>query len=183
MCIFILECTTPTRPIVTQSKGLVQLTKEERINGYARYEWEITHDPLSKTIPIDRFIHTKEILENRFNTRVRNSDDWTSVGPADVGGRTRAILVDANDDTGNTVYAGSVSGGLYKSTTFKSDKEDWKPVSTIDENLAIGALLQDPNDSDIMYAGTGEGWFNGDASLGEGIYKTTDGRGKLGPIA
>ena len=40
--------------------------------------------------------------------------DWASPGPTNVGGRTRALLVDPRDPT--IVWAGSVSGGLYKST-------------------------------------------------------------------
>lgn len=41
---------------------------------------------------------------------------WTERGPVNVGGRTRTIMVDPNDPTGKTVWAGSVSGGLWKTT-------------------------------------------------------------------
>src|SRR6185436_5819553 len=39
---------------------------------------------------------------------------WTEKGPLDVGGRTRAIMVDPNDPTGQTVWIGAVFGGLWK---------------------------------------------------------------------
>ena len=39
-------------------------------------------------------------------------EDWTARGPYNVGGRTRAIAIDINDE--NTIVAGGVSGGLWK---------------------------------------------------------------------
>jgi photosystem II stability/assembly factor-like uncharacterized protein len=41
---------------------------------------------------------------------------WSERGPLDVGGRTRAIMIDPNDPTRNTIWAGAVSGGLWKTT-------------------------------------------------------------------
>lgn len=41
---------------------------------------------------------------------------WSERGPLDVGGRTRAIMIDPNDPSGQTIWAGSVSGGLWKTT-------------------------------------------------------------------
>ncbi|MGA0109316.1 MAG: WD40/YVTN/BNR-like repeat-containing protein, partial [Schleiferiaceae bacterium] len=43
-----------------------------------------------------------------------NTLNWESRGPDNHGGRTRALLVDRNNS--NIVYAGSVGGGLYRST-------------------------------------------------------------------
>lgn len=41
---------------------------------------------------------------------------WNERGPLDVGGRTRAIMIDPNDPGGQTIWAGSVAGGLWKNT-------------------------------------------------------------------
>ena len=41
---------------------------------------------------------------------------WSERGPANVGGRTRTIMVDPNDPSGKTVWAGSIAGGLWKTT-------------------------------------------------------------------
>jgi hypothetical protein len=100
---------------------------------------------------------------------------WQERGPNNVGGRTRAIMIDKRDATGNTVFAGSVSGGLFKTTNFTSASASWAPVNDFLPNLAVTALLQDRSNGNIMYAGTGEGWFNIDAVRGGGIYKSTDG--------
>ncbi|GGH76182.1 T9SS type A sorting domain-containing protein [Phaeocystidibacter marisrubri] len=101
---------------------------------------------------------------------------WESLGPANSGGRARALLVDR--DSSNIVYAASVSGGLYRSRTSGSS---WIPVSPMDENLAVVSICQATN-GDIYY-GTGEfpfiGYFGNGASstpafIGGGIFKSTD---------
>ena len=43
-----------------------------------------------------------------------NSITWQERGPTNVGGRTRTIMIDPNDPTKKTIWAGSVSGGLWK---------------------------------------------------------------------
>lgn len=100
---------------------------------------------------------------------------WANMGPANNGGRTRAILIDKDDP--NIMFAGCVSGGLFKST---SGGTSWTPVNDFFDNLAVVSLAQAPNSGDI-YFGTGEGMYyatSGDRSrgiLGSGIYKSTDG--------
>lgn len=49
-----------------------------------------------------------------------NDINWNERGPNNVGGRTRTIMVDPNDPTGNTVWAGSVAGGLWKTTNINA---------------------------------------------------------------
>src|SRR5204863_4413972 len=114
---------------------------------------------------------------NSLQARVTNITalTWQERGPNNVGGRTRAIMIDRRDATGNTVFAGSVSGGLFKTINFTRASATWAPVNDFISNLAITCLLQDRNNANIMYAGTGEGWFNIDAVKGSGILKSTDG--------
>lgn len=54
--------------------------------------------------------------------------EWIEIGPSNVGGRTRAILIDKNDPTGETVWAGGVSGGLWKST---DGGNSWVPIDAL----------------------------------------------------
>ncbi len=67
---------------------------------------------------------------------------------------------------------GSASGGVWKSedggTTFKP-LFDKQPVQS------IGAVALDPNNKDVMWVGTGESWTRNSVSVGNGVYKTTDG--------
>lgn len=94
---------------------------------------------------------------------------WTSLGPGNIGGRVRAIVVSPTDP--NTVYIGSVSGGIWKTTDGGSS---WFPLDDQMNNLAVCSMVMDPKNPNIIYAGTGEGFNNYDAMLGAGIFKTTD---------
>src|SRR4029453_2052419 len=95
---------------------------------------------------------------------------WTPLGPGNVGGRTRALVVDRTNP--NVLYAGGVAGGVWKTI---DGGANWTPLTdALLPNLAIASLDIDPNNSDVLYAGTGEGVFNGDAVRGAGIFKTMD---------
>ncbi len=94
-----------------------------------------------------------------------------NIGSAVMSGRIAAL--DATHDQGRLlVFAGAASGGVWKSvnggTTFKSvfDKPDVQ---------SIGALTIDPTNSQVVWVGTGESWTRNSVSVGDGIYKSTDG--------
>ena len=95
---------------------------------------------------------------------------WVERGPGNVGGRTRAILVDP-DDPLNTWWAGSVSGGLWKTTDRGST---WQPVTDNLPNLAVGSLAMAESDPNVIYMGTGEGVGFFSAVAGNGIFRSVD---------
>lgn len=95
---------------------------------------------------------------------------WTQLGPGNIGGRIRSILIHPSNSS--IIYIGAVSGGVWKTT---SGGSNWFPLKDDMENLAVCAMVMDPTNPNIIYAGTGEGFFNYDAVRGEGIFKTTDG--------
>jgi PKD repeat protein len=101
--------------------------------------------------------------------------NWVERGPKNVGGRTRAILVDPNDVTKKTVWAGSVGGGLWKTTDITAASPVWTPQDDLFPNLAVTTICANPANTQIMYFGTGEGYSNADAIRGFGIWKTTNG--------
>jgi photosystem II stability/assembly factor-like uncharacterized protein len=95
---------------------------------------------------------------------------WSPLGPGNVGGRTRALLIDPRAP--KTMYAAGVAGGVWKSI---DGGASWRPLDDLMANLAVVSLAMDPASSNVLYAGTGEGFFNSDAVRGAGIFKTTDG--------
>ncbi len=95
---------------------------------------------------------------------------WTFLGPGNIGGRTRQLVIDPNAP--NVLYAAAVAGGVWKSTDAGAS---WQPLDDLMANLAVNALAIDPGNSQILYAGTGEGFFNVDAVRGAGIFKTYNG--------
>lgn len=107
----------------------------------------------------------------KYNLKGSSAEEfsWTSHGPGNVGGRIRAMVVHPTDT--NTIYIGAASGGVWKTT---DGGASWSPLKDLMENLAVNALVMDPSNPDILYAGTGEGFYNVDALQGEGIFKTTD---------
>jgi len=95
---------------------------------------------------------------------------WANLGPGNVGGRTRTLVIDPNN--ANIMYAGAVDGGIWKSTNAGAS---WAPQDDFMANIAVTCMAIDTTNTQILYAGTGEGFFNGDAVRGAGIFKTTNG--------
>ena len=103
-------------------------------------------------------------------------DAWTPLGPGNIGGRTRVVRFHPTVPT--TLFAAGVSGGIWKSD---DNGTTWRPTGDGLTNIAINSLLIDPVRPDVMFAGTGEGYFReeirgtGLPLRGSGIYVTTDG--------
>ncbi len=99
-----------------------------------------------------------------------NNMGWTAIGPGNIGGRIRSLLINPNNVS--ELWIGSVGGGVWHSLDAGAT---WKPANDLMANLAVCSLAMDPTDASTLYAGTGEGFFNLDAIRGDGIFKTTDG--------
>lgn len=97
-------------------------------------------------------------------------NNWTARGPGNIGGRTRALLI--HPSTPDTLWAAGVAGGIWKSTDGGSS---WTPKADLLVNIAVNSMVLDPRNPNILYAGTGEGFFNGDAVRGAGVLKSVDG--------
>jgi photosystem II stability/assembly factor-like uncharacterized protein len=139
-----------------------------------RQQFLMTRDPALNRVPTERLLDAMRFMNNARTTLTSNLT-WTERGPNNIGGRSRTIMIDKNDPTGNTVFAASVSGGIFKTSNMLSAVPSWTVVNDLMANLAVTALVQDRSNYNIMYAGTGEGWFNLDAVRGAGIFKSTDG--------
>ena len=99
-----------------------------------------------------------------------NSAGWTAIGPGNIGGRIRALATVPGSPL--TLFAGSVGGGIWKTT---DGGASWNPLNSFGAALSVSSIVINPLDSGVMYAGTGEGFYNGDAIRGAGVYKTTNG--------
>jgi photosystem II stability/assembly factor-like uncharacterized protein len=91
------------------------------------------------------------------------------LGPATTSGRISAIDAVAGDRI--TLYVGAAGGGLWKSvdggTTFKPVFDKY--------NQSIGAIAIDPSRTNTVWVGSGETWTRNSVSVGDGLYRTTDG--------
>lgn len=95
---------------------------------------------------------------------------WTWIGPGNIGGRIRAILI--HPTMPSRMWAGSVAGGIW---TTANGGTSWSPVNDFMANLSVNTMIIHPFDTNVLYAGTGEGFFNADAIRGAGVFKSTDG--------
>ena len=94
---------------------------------------------------------------------------WRMIGPF-RGGRTRAITgVPAQP---NVFFAGAVNGGLWKSD---DTGRTWRPIFDGQATQSIGAIAVAATNPDIIYVASGEGLRRPDLSVGNGIYRSTDG--------
>jgi hypothetical protein len=105
---------------------------------------------------------------------------WTSRGPYNVSGRARGIIVDSADATNNTWFVGSVGGGIWKTTNAGAT---WSNLTPSLSRTPISWLVQATTNPDVMYAGTGEGFYNVDTINGEGLLKSIDHGDTWTPIA
>ncbi len=99
-----------------------------------------------------------------------SGDRWQERGPFNIGGRTRAIIV--HPQKPNIWWVGSVGGGIWKT---EDAGEHWRSVSDDLPALAVSTMALCLAHPDTLYAGTGEGFGNYDAIVGDGIFKSTDG--------
>ncbi len=161
------------------SKNTLKEEKEDGPREAHERDVEMTKDPLLGYIPTDRLLKAKTYRDQLWQSQtnaVLPGVSWHALGPKNQGGRTRSLLIDANDATGNTIWAGSVGGGLWKTTNMLAAEPNWTPIDDFFGNLSVTSIAQDPSNPLIMYFCTGEeGYFNADAIRGLGVWKTTDG--------
>ncbi|MDB9732168.1 T9SS type A sorting domain-containing protein [Polaribacter sp.] len=158
---------------------LKEIPKKDRPDLAFEQDFLKTMDPKTKQLPQDRLlkainygVEMKRAASARKGTET--SINWESRGPKEVSGRVRAMMFDPNDTEGRTVFAGGVSGGIWKNENISDVNSEWSIVYPEMSNFAVSALTYDPVKNNVFYAGTGEGWGNVDAVNGAGIWKTTD---------
>jgi uncharacterized protein (TIGR03437 family) len=101
---------------------------------------------------------------------------WEPLGPGNVGGRTRALLIHPQNP--NVMYAAGVTGGVWKTT---DGGASWTPLADLIANIAVNSLAFDPKNPEVIYAGTGEGVT--EDFRGAGIFKTANGGGSWEQLA
>ena len=104
------------------------------------------------------------------DTKLLGSLKYRQAGPF-RGGRVIAVAGVASQP--NTYYFGGVGGGIFKTT---DDGANWDPISDGQiKTGTVGAIAVSQSDPNVIYAGMGEGCIRGNASHGDGVYKSVDG--------
>jgi photosystem II stability/assembly factor-like uncharacterized protein len=136
---------------------------------YKRYEYDV----IQRAYPNDEIpagARWEGWLQMQRMEHSSLDENWVPLGPFNHGGRTRVLRFHPNNS--DIMFAGSVGGGLFRSDDAGNN---WYPITDQLPNLAIGSFEIAPSNPNIMYLGTGEGYFNGDGISGVGLLKSIDG--------
>ncbi len=139
--------------------------------------------PFADISPDAQYRAFENVKQTMTEARSSALDMWRSIGPINFAGRMLAVAL--NPLNPSTVYAGSASGGLWRSFTGGLGG-DWHRVETGYPVLGVNAIAIHPTDTNTIYIGTGEVYrYQGSTggivirttrgSYGMGVLKTTDG--------
>lgn len=141
--------------------------------GAFEYYRSIRANVYTGEIEKEDILRVREAMEKSSLPQAKNDDvQWMSMGPTNVGGRTRAILPLAGQP--NTLIAGGVSGGLYKST---DGAQNWSSLDGFDPYLIVSSLAQIGNGTIFCATGNsreGSGGSGGSGFIGRGLFYSED---------
>jgi len=138
-------------------------SKAQTYADAAKWRFNLLKDENGNVSP--SYIYNALAQADRYRSISRSNGlglQWQELGPDNVGGRTRAILIDKRDTTNNTIYAGGVSGGMWKST---DGANTWTRLPSFDNWVGIACIAQAPAPDYSIYVGTGVG-LDGSYSAG-----------------
>ncbi len=118
-----------------------------------------------------RRINSTRALSKSTSTFGSTKLPWVERGPGNVAGRVRTIIVDPDDNNNNTWFIGTASGGIWKTT---NAGQTWENLTKNLPNLSTSVLAMSNNNTNVIYAGTGEGYGSFAFVQGQGIWKSTD---------
>ena len=95
---------------------------------------------------------------------------WRSVGPALTSGRVSDLAI--NPDNPFEYYVAIASGGVWKTSNWGVD---YTPIFDGQSSYSIGCVTIDPNNTNIVWVGTGENNNQRSVAYGDGVYKSVDG--------
>ena len=145
------------------------------IKGAFEYYKSIKSNIYTGEIETEDFLNMKQAVRSidKNQSLSKNADvSWLSMGPTNVGGRTRAILPFPNEV--NTLIAGGVSGGLFKTT---NAGQNWQRITTFDENLVVSSIAMLGNGAIYVSTGNSREGFSGTKSsgfMGGGLFVSSD---------
>ncbi len=104
------------------------------------------------------------------NSGLVSSLKFRNIGPALISGRIADMAV--NPDNSSEYYLAVASGGVWKTS---NSGNTFKPIFDSYGSYSIGCVTIDPNQTNVVWVGTGENNNQRSVAYGDGIYKSEDG--------
>ena len=95
--------------------------------------------------------------------------EFRSLGPGFMSGRISHVAKDPNNTS--TWYVAVASGGLWKTVNAGTT---WEPIFDDYGSYSTGYVTIDPNNSNVIWLGTGENNAQRAVGMGDGVYKSLD---------
>lgn len=112
----------------------------------------------------------KETKKDTIDPAIFNGLSWRSIGPAFTSGRIADFAV--NPENKSEWYIAVASGHVWKTT---NKGTTFEPVFDNYGAYSIGCVTLDPNNSNVVWVGTGENNHQRSLGYGNGVYKSVDG--------
>jgi photosystem II stability/assembly factor-like uncharacterized protein len=168
------------KPRFDQPDLAEEFYRSKRLSGFDGDPAERYRTARNQVDAMPRYsIREGKLLVPRSNEKLLALDDpagWEPLGPGNIGGRSRVLAI--VPDNPDVMYAGGVSGGLWKTVDAGAN---WRPLSDLLPNIAVNSILLDRTDSRRILIGTGEGFFREEVRgtglplRGGGIWRSSDG--------
>jgi hypothetical protein len=117
---------------------------------------------------------TKTVVDNNKNNLLKsetfNGLKFRSIGPALTSGRVVDLAVNPNNS--KEYFVAAAAGGVWKTV---NGGITYDPVFESEGSFSIGCVVYDPNNTNVIWVGSGENNNQRSASYGDGVYKSTDG--------
>lgn len=153
-----------------------QNTSSTKKMSSGEYLHKIRSNQNTGIISVSDVINARKASQELFASKgIESTYEWSALGPINMAGSTKAVLFDNRDASGNTLFVGSTSGGLFKTINYGAT---WEKVA-MDNILNVATICQTSNGT--IYAGTGvslepatENLSEG-STIGKGIFQSTSG--------
>jgi photosystem II stability/assembly factor-like uncharacterized protein len=112
----------------------------------------------------------KEAVSDTLKSSTFGGMQWRSIGPAFTSGRIADFAV--NPANSSEWFVAAASGHVWKTT---NNGTTFDPVFDGQRSYSIGVVVMDPNNSSVVWVGTGENNHQRALGYGDGVYKSSDG--------
>ena len=121
-------------------------------------------------IKLSHYLTALKDAQYLHNNSVNRDLEWQLLGPTNIGGRITDLANHPAEP--EIIYVAAASGGIYKSI---NNGDSWEQIFNDTPVISMGDIALDPNNPQIIFAGTGEANASSYSFIGDGLWKSEDG--------